>query len=850
MNLAQEKTLLKDYTAYPFEITSVHLTFKLHPNKTRVLARLNVKRCGSQAENMFLNGDKLKLIACRLDGASIDPELSEKGLLIKSAKPAFILETEVEIDPASNTALDGLYMSNGVYCTQCEAEGFRKITFYPDRPDVMSIFHVRIEDPTQTLPVLLSNGNSVAQGPGWAEWSDPWPKPSYLFALVAGDLKRHCGHFTTKSGRAVDLGIYVRNGDEDKCEFAMDSLIKSMTWDEDVYGREYDLDVFNIVAIDDFNAGAMENKGLNIFNSSYVLANPKTTMDGGFERIEGIIAHEYFHNWTGNRITCRDWFQLSLKEGLTVFRDAQFTSDMRSAAVKRIEDVIALRHRQFPEDAGALAHPVRPESYVAIDNFYTATVYDKGAEVIGMLKRLVGDVAYEEALTLYFERHDGEAATIEDWLKVFEDVTGRDLSQFKGWYTQSGTPRVSVEEAFEDGTYTLTFAQSTSPTPDQTDKVAQVIPINVGLLNDNGDEILPTTLLEMTKDRQSFEFKGLASRPTASILRGFSAPVHLDQPLTDQKRAFLMIHDTDPFTRWEASNALQTKALIDMALTDAPANFALIDAMASIISDETIDPAFRALVLSLPNESELARQMTSEGLTVDPQKLYLARQAFSNALAERLYDLLKTLYERHMVTAPYQPDAEQSAARKLTNAALSYVSFKDGGALARAQFQRADNMTLQASALASLLRQGRASGELEAFYDHWKDERLVIDRWFLLQIATASPDTLVPIAQNLTKHAEFSIRNPNRFRSVIVAFTQNFAGFHQSSGAGYHFVADWLIQSDALNPTLSARLSGAFQEGPFNEEGKNHLIAALNRLNEKASKNTTEMVSRILLNLE
>ncbi|MDZ4135847.1 MAG: aminopeptidase N, partial [Paracoccaceae bacterium] len=427
-------------------------------------------------------------------------------------------DTEVEIFPATNTALEGLYMSNGMYCTQCEAEGFRKITFYPDRPDVMSVFSVRID---ADLPVLLSNGNPSGAG----QWHDPWPKPAYLFALVAGDLVAHSAAFRTVSGREVALHIWVRPGDEDKCAYAMDALIRAMRWDEQVYGREYDLDVFNIVAVDDFNMGAMENKGLNIFNSKFVLALPQTATDEDFARIEAIIAHEYFHNWTGNRITCRDWFQLCLKEGLTVFRDQQFSGDMRSPAVKRIEDVLQLRARQFREDGGPLAHPVRPDSYVEINNFYTATIYEKGAEVIGMLRRLVGDAGYAKALDLYFSRHDGQAATIEDWLAVFQDATGRDLTQFKRWYTEAGTPHLSVTDDFENGTYTLHFEQKNPPTPGQPDKGAKVIPVAVGLLNPNGDEVLPTTVLEMTQPRQSFSFEGLASRPIPSILRGFSAPV-------------------------------------------------------------------------------------------------------------------------------------------------------------------------------------------------------------------------------------------------------------------------------------------------------------------------------------
>jgi aminopeptidase N len=499
---------LADYQPFTHRVEEVALTFRLAPRATRVHAtlRLSPHPARPGAHDLRLDGENLHLLSLRLNGMALDLVPDATGLTIPAAllpDGPFTLETDVEINPEDNTALEGLYMSRGLYCTQCEAEGFRKITFYPDRPDVMAPFRVRIES---DLPVLLSNGNPAGQGAGWAEWVDPWPKPAYLFALVAGDLVAHSAPFTTASGRAVALNIWVRPGDQDRCAYAMDSLIRSMRWDEQVYGREYDLDVFNIVAVDDFNMGAMENKGLNIFNSKFVLASPETATDDDFARIEAIIAHEYFHNWTGNRITCRDWFQLCLKEGLTVFRDQQFSGDMRSHAVKRIEDVLLLRARQFREDGGPLAHPVRPDSYVEINNFYTATVYEKGAEVIGMLKRLVGDDGYAKALDLYFTRHDGDAATIEDWLTVFQDATGRDLTQFKRWYTEAGTPRVKVWEEWDGETYTLTFEQENPPTPGQPQKGAKVIPIALGLLNPNGDEILPTTILELTEARQSFRF--------------------------------------------------------------------------------------------------------------------------------------------------------------------------------------------------------------------------------------------------------------------------------------------------------------------------------------------------------
>jgi len=589
---------LADYAPPSHRIEFVDLTFRLSPTATRVRSRIRFvpQRPGA---DLRLDGENLRLIGATIDGVPVTVAPDDTGLTLPGAglpAEAFTFEADVEISPETNTALEGLYMSRGMYCTQCEAEGFRKITFYPDRPDVMAPFRVRIES---DLPVLLSNGNPVASGPGWAEWHDPWPKPSYLFALVAGDLVAHSDRFRTASGRDVALNIWVRPGDEGKCAYAMDALKRSMRWDETAYGREYDLDVFNVVAVDDFNMGAMENKGLNIFNSRYVLALPETATDDDFARIEAIIAHEYFHNWTGNRITCRDWFQLCLKEGLTVFRDQQFTGDMRSAPVKRIEDVLTLRARQFREDGGPLAHPVRPDHYAEINNFYTATVYEKGAEVIGMLKRLVGNDGYAKALDLYFTRHDGQAATIEDWLAVFQDATGRDLTQFKRWYTEAGTPRLRVTEDWSDGTYTLTLEQTNPPTPGQPVKGAKVIPVAVGLLNPNGDEVLPTTTLELTEERQSFRFSGLAARPIPSILRNFSAPVVIDRDSSAEERAFLLAHDTDPFNKWEAGRALAKGVLTRMVTEEAVPGPHWLDAIARVAQDDSLDPAFRALALGL-----------------------------------------------------------------------------------------------------------------------------------------------------------------------------------------------------------------------------------------------------------
>ncbi|MCE0504155.1 aminopeptidase N [Roseivivax sp. GX 12232] len=838
---------LKDYKPFGYVVEDVHLTFRLSPGATRVLSRIRFAPNPEASDrDFFLNGEDLTLIEAKIDGAVVAPAISAEGLRLEAPDRPFTFEAEVEIAPDSNTALEGLYMSNGMYCTQCEAEGFRKITYYPDRPDVMATFTVRIEG---DLPVLLSNGNPGDSGAGFAEWHDPWPKPAYLFALVAGDLRAHPGRFTTRSGRDVELNLWVRPGDEGKCAFGMEALKKSMRWDEEVYGREYDLDVFNIVAVDDFNMGAMENKGLNIFNSTAVLASPETSTDANFERIEAIIAHEYFHNWTGNRITCRDWFQLCLKEGLTVFRDSQFTADMRSAPVKRIGDVIDLRARQFPEDQGPLAHPVRPESFQEINNFYTATVYEKGAEVIAMLKRLVGDDAYSKALDLYFDRHDGQACTIEDWLKVFEDATGRDLTQFKRWYAQAGTPRLSVEEAFEAGTYTLTFTQRTPPTPGQPDKAPQVLPIAVGLLNPNGDEVVPTTLLEMTEETQSFTFEGLSEKPVPSILRGFSAPVVLERASTPAERAFLLAHDTDPFNRWDAGRQLARESLIAQVTEGAAPDAAYIEGLAAIVSEEALDPAFRALMLSGPTEAEIAQVLHERGVTPDPDAIHAAVEALGQAKAKRLAPLLADLKAATTVDAPYAPDAEQSGKRALWSAALALETRLDGGTAARAAFAEADNMTIELSALTALVRAGDDADALARFAETWAQDRLVMDKWFAMQIAATAPENALPRAKALTERADFDLTNPNRFRAVIGAFAMNHAGFHRADGAGYAFLADWLIALDAKNPQTTARMCAPFQSWPrYDADRQAKMKAQLQRIADTPglSRDTTEMVSRLL----
>jgi aminopeptidase N len=819
-----------------------------------VLARLsfapNPARPGRH--DLRLHGEKLALISVATGGRSLQAVVDSEGLTIAAAdlpEGAFMLEIEVEISPETNTALEGLYMSKGMYCTQCEAEGFRKITYYPDRPDVMARFFVRVEG---EMPVLLSNGNPVAQGPGWAEWDDPWPKPAYLFALVAGELIAHPGAFTTASGRKVDLNIWVRPGDEDRCAWGMEALKASMAWDERVYGREYDLDIFNIVAVDDFNMGAMENKGLNIFNSKVVLASPETATDDDFARIEAIIAHEYFHNWTGNRITCRDWFQLCLKEGLTVFRDQQFSGDLRSHAVKRIEDVLMLRARQFREDQGPLAHAVRPESFVEINNFYTATIYEKGAEVIGMLKRLVGDADYARALDLYFDRHDGQAATIEDWLKVFEDVTGRDLTQFKRWYSQAGTPRLGVHEAWaagaEGGTYTLTFTQTNPPTPGQPEKEAKVIPIAVGLLNPNGDEVVPTTVLEMNKPVQSFAFTGLSARPIPSILRGFSAPVVLERDVLQSERAFLLAHDTDPFNRWEAGRGLAKDVLARMVTKGATPSADLLDGMARLAFDHSLDPAFRALALRLPSEDDMAATLYATGQVPDPARINAARRALGLALAEKLAPGLPDLERTCRTEGPFSPAAGPAGQRALRLAALALMARLDGGAAAQLAFAQASNMTESFGALAILLENGQGKQELAAFGSRWTHDRLVMDKWFAVQVAMAAPDQAAATVARLTEHPAFDMKNPNRFRAVLGALTANHAGFHHDSGAGYAALADWLIRLDPLNPQTAARMSTAFETWPRYDADRQGMIqAALDRIlaTRGLSRDLSEMAGRM-----
>lgn len=841
-----ETQYLADWRPYPFALSETRLVFRLDPTATEVVSELDLTRRVDGADLVLDGGAGLDLRALTLDGRAISDALvtraAETLTIAAAALPdgPFTLGATVIINPAANTTCEGLYLSGGMYCTQCEAEGFRHITFYPDRPDVMAPFRVTIHG---DHPVLLSNGNGVNVTEARAEWHDPWPKPSYLFALVAGDLRAVSGDFTTRSGRKVDLNVWVRPGDEDRAGFALQALVRSMEWDEQVYGREYDLDVFNIVAVDDFNMGAMENKGLNIFNSKLVLASPETATDLDYERIEAVIAHEYFHNWTGNRITCRDWFQLCLKEGLTVFRDQQFTSDLRSAPVKRIEDVKTLRDRQFREDAGPLAHPPRPDRYQEINNFYTATVYEKGAEVIGMLKRLVGDEGYWRAMNLYFDRHDGDAATIEDWLTVFQDATGRDLVQFSRWYFDAGTPHVTMAEEFTDGRLTLTFTQKTPPTPGQADKAPRVIPMAVGLIGPNGDEVRPTEVLEITGATQSFTFEGVGARPVVSALRGFSAPVVLSRGLDDAGRAFLLAHDTDPFARWEAGHQLALSALT------GGDRRAYVEAIGRLMADDSADPAFRALCLTLPSEEEVTTHLWDGGTTPDPDTVHATREGLVREVAEAHEDTLAALYDSMAVPGDYRPEAKDAGRRSLRLAALGLLSRLDHGARAQALFDNAHNMTERMGALTALVRTGAADDALAVFERRFADNRLVMDKFFVVQPMAAPPGQAVALAQRLADRPDFDWKNPNRFRSLIAGLGANHAAFHAADGSGYRFVADWIARLDAVNPQTAARMSTLFETWPrYDATRQAKARAALNSIAQMPhlSRNTSEMVARLL----
>jgi aminopeptidase N len=860
---------LSDYRPPAFLIDEVHLDFALAPNATRVKARLSVRRNGAHAEPLILNGERLKLVTVSMDGVVLAEDrraVTDEALTIAGVPDAFTLETEVEIDPEANKALDGLYMSGGRYCTQCEAEGFRKITYWPDRPDVLSRFTVRIEAP-KAFQRLLSNGNLLEAGdlPGgrhYAVWNDPFPKPSYLFALVAGELDVLEDSLVTMSGRTVALKIYVDPGMVSRAAYAMDALKRSMQWDETAFGREYDLDLFMIVAVRDFNFGAMENKGLNIFNSSLLLADPETATDADFERIEGVVAHEYFHNWTGDRITCRDWFQLCLKEGLTVFRDQSFSGDMRGHAVQRIKDVKALRARQFAEDQGPLAHPVRPSSYLKIDNFYTATIYEKGAEVIRMLKILIGAEAFRAGMNLYFERWDGHATTVEEFVRCFAEASGRDLDGFFAWYEQAGTPTVSVASRYDAAARTLelTLAQSTAPTPGQPVKRPLPIPVTVGLLDQEGrtlafeheGQAVDEATVVLDAAQAKVLLTGVDSPPVASVLRGFSAPVTLETDAPARDRYVLLASDPDLFNRWEAGQDLARDLILARAAghPDEVGEERYAEAVGRALNDQAADDAFKALLLALPSESDLALGVKA----ADPGAIHAARDALRTRLAVHLEEALKRLHIGLQETGEFRPDAAGAGRRALRNAALELLAANprsDIVELAAGHFEAARNMTDAIGGLSALMLAGGALYEeaLATFYARWKSEPLVIDKWFALQARDPDESALGRVLA-LTVHPAFDARTPNRLRAVVSTFANgNPARFHDPSGAGYRFLADQILAVDAFNPMTAAKLVDALGGWRrYRPELGALMRAELQRISDSpgVSKNVFELASRAL----
>ncbi len=870
--------LLKNYSAPPYLIDAVSLDVALHPTRTRVSAELRLRpnpAARKAGGPLVLDGEMLELGSIALDGKALDAKtykITPQSLTIARVpnKP-FTLAVETFCNPEANTSLSGLYRSRQIYCTQCEAEGFRRITYYLDRPDVLATYTTRIEA-DRDVPVLLSNGNLVekgklAGGRHFAVWHDPHPKPAYLFALVGGKLAVHKDTFKTMSGRKVDLGIYVEPGKEDRCAWAMDALKRSMTWDEERFGLEYDLDVFNIVAVSDFNMGAMENKGLNIFNDRLVLAKPETTTDGAYADIERVIAHEYFHNWTGNRITCRDWFQLCLKEGLTVYRDQEFSADTRSRTVQRIQDVRQLKARQFPEDAGPLAHPVRPASYIEINNFYTATVYEKGAELCRMIATLLGQEKFREGMDLYFERHDGEAATVEQFLQCFADVSGRDLDQFMNWYNQPGTPELVASLKYDARTKTATLEveQVHTPSPGVAKKKPVLLPLKIGLLGANGNELplklangrdVPDGVLEMSKRTERWTFKDIPSRPTASLLRDFSAPMNLTVSHNERQLEFLMTHDTDGFNRWQATQDYAMRLLLGAVKTlrkgerpTRPSTYC--GALAAVLADESLEPAYVAQVLAVPSESDIARVIARD---VDPALVHRARRWLRKAIGTELGDRLVEIYEGNDGGRRYSPDAQSAGIRALRLGALSLLAARGQPAdIARVtrHFNDARNATDEIGALAILatLSVPERTKAFDRFFARWKDDHLVIASWFGLQAASPLASTLRTVKQ-LTAHPLFSMRTPNNVYALIGTFAGgNPLQFNRPDGLGYAFVADRVVELDKINPQVAARMLGAFRSWRNLESGRKRLaLRALEKIasTPDLSNDVHEIVSKML----
>ncbi|UFS72568.1 aminopeptidase N [Geomonas sp. RF6] len=836
MSHTQHRTIhQKDYTPPDYLVDTVDISFNLDEDLTRVTSRLTMRANPDRPPGprpLLLDGAELKLVSLKLDGVELPPEsyyIEGEELTIRQVPERFSLEVITEISPRSNTALEGLYLSGPMMCTQCEAEGFRRITYFPDRPDVMAVYTVRLEADRESAPVLLANGNLMEKGDlpderHYAVWHDPFRKPSYLFAIVAGDLVEISDTFTTMSGRSVSLEIYVEEKNRDKCGHALTSLAHAMRWDEEKFGREYDLDTYMIVAVDDFNMGAMENKGLNIFNSIYVLASPESATDDDYHAIEEVIGHEYFHNWTGNRITCRDWFQLSLKEGLTIYRDQEFSSDMQSRAVKRIADVRGLRFSQFAEDAGPLAHPVRPESYVEINNFYSMTVYHKGGEVIRMLATLLGKERFRKGMDLYFERYDGKAVRVDEFVQAMADAGERDLTQFMRWYDQAGTPVLTVSGEYDENemSYLLTATQKTPPTPGQPEKLPLHIPLAVGLLGPDGGD-LPlrlqgedapkgtTRILELTRETETFRFLDVPAPPVPSLLRNFSAPVKLADCYSDEDLTFLMAHDSDPFVRWEAGQIQGVKLILELVADRQSGRHMLVpeefvSAFASTLADRSMEHAFQAEALTLPSEGYLAEQME----TIDPEGIHEARELVREVLGARLREEFLSLYRSCTPKAPYAPDDGRFGERRLRRLCLAYLTAggdTEGIELAMEQFEAADNMTDTMGALHSLVDCDcpQRNEALAQFYIKWREDRGVIDKWFRLQASSHLPGTLQEV-NALLSHPDFDIRVPNRVRALVGAFSQNQVRFHDRSGEGYRFLADQVLRLNEINPQIAARM--------------------------------------------
>ncbi|WP_271078980.1 aminopeptidase N [Aurantiacibacter sp. MUD61] len=852
----------EDYKPFEWLVPEVSLDFDLELGSTRVVATLSVapNAKADPSPTIRLNGDGLEPFSVQVDGEMVsDWSMDDGDLIIPLTGEAHEIRVTTQINPAANSALMGLFASNGMLCTQCEAEGFRRITFFPDRPDVLSTYRVRMSGMKAHFPVLLSNGNLEAQGEGengkhWAEWHDPWPKPSYLFALVAGDLVANSDSFTTMSGREVALNIYVRDGDLLRTGHAMESLKKSMRWDEEVFGREYDLDLFNIVAVSDFNMGAMENKGLNVFNTKYVLADPDTATDGDFDGVEGVIAHEYFHNWSGNRVTCRDWFQLSLKEGFTVLRDQLFSQDMGSAPVKRIEDVRVLRGAQFPEDSGPLAHPIRPDSYREISNFYTATIYNKGAEVIRMMRSMCGEERFRAGTDLYFDRHDGEAATCEDFVKAIEDGAELDLEQFRLWYSQAGTPKVSVRLEHDGDTATLHLSQDVPPTPGQPDKQPMPIPLRIALFDRESGKHDGEQLITLTKAQDSFCFSGFATKPVLSINRGFSAPVVIERDIAQDDLVFLAAHDDDPFARYEALQDLvvgHLKDVIDGKLEDnerEAGRDAIAAAISAVLDDEHIDDLMRGEMLLLPSEGYLAETM----LVADPGAIHEARQGLRAYLGTQLEETWKALHKR-AASVPFSHDPEARGARKVKTQALAYLAAGNVNGvqeIAWEQYSAADNMTDRQGALMVLcnLDGPERTRALLDFYNRYKDNALVIDKWFSLQSMSLHPNAIEHV-KALAEHPQFTLKNPNRVRSLYMGFAVNPQAFHDASGEGYRMIADLILELDPINPQTAARFVTPLGRWRRIEPKRSALMKAeLERIAAAGnlSRDTSEQVSRSL----